>query len=624
MVERLRNRHFLLLDLLLAPIAVYSCYVLRLEGFELGGFFRQAIFLALLFTVATVVIFRQNGIYARYWRYASVEELISLVSSVVIADVVTCLAATIMIWLITGLFTLPRSIPFIIPFLAVPLLASPRLAARMWRVTMARRQRTRTSEQRVLIIGAGDAGAALAAEISDASHLGLQLVGFLDDDATKQRVSIRGARVLGMRANLPDVVIRNAVDLVIIAMPSASSALVRETVELCARANVPVKTLPGLQALISGHVTVGQLRNVQIEDLLQREPVQIDATAVNALLKGKCVLVTGGGGSIGGELCRQIWRCNPAVLIVVGHGENSVFEIEQELLGNKPAAADAPKICSVIADIRFEDRVRAVFDQHKPDVVFHAAAHKHVPLMEDNPGEAISNNVLGTRNLARAAIATGVERFVMISSDKAVNPTSIMGASKRVAEFVIHDAFHGQMTEHKTLFSAVRFGNVLGSRGSVVLTFKKQIAAGGPVTITHPDITRYFMTIPEAVQLVLQAAVLGNGGEVFVLDMGKPVKIVDLARDLITLSGYKPEKEIAICYTGLRNGEKLFEELFLPGESYQRTEHAKIFIAANASTFLPADLESRLVNLLQSARESNAPAIRSELRGLIPESKLET
>ncbi len=337
------------------------------------------------------------------------------------------------------------------------------------------------------------------------------------------------------------------------------------------------------------------------------------------LLRGKRVLVTGGGGSIGSELCRQVMRCNPAELIILGHGENSVFEIAQELtrtLASTRNGAESPvRLRTVIADVRFPERLEAVFGEVRPQVVFHAAAHKHVPLMEENPGEAVTNNILGTRNVVAAAVAAGVQHFVMISTDKAVNPTNVMGASKRVAELIVHQAAAATGQP----YVAVRFGNVLGSRGSVVLTFKHQIAAGGPVTVTHPEMKRYFMTIPEAVQLVLQAATLGSGGEVFVLDMGEPVKIVDLARDLIELSGLRIGRDIDLAFTGLRPGEKLFEELFTAGEEYTRTRHAKIYVASNASQAVPEDLDTQVAALAAAAQTEDRPMLLQCLQRLVPE-----
>jgi FlaA1/EpsC-like NDP-sugar epimerase len=372
--------------------------------------------------------------------------------------------------------------------------------------------------------------------------------------------------------------------------------------------------------LINGQVSISKLRNVQIEDLLRRAPIETDIAAVRTLLRGKRVLVTGGGGSIGSELCRQILQCQPAQLILLGHGENSVFEIHQELQRWQQSEQDNGNDCStdltpVIADLRFRERIFGIFTEHQPQIVFHAAAHKHVPLMEANPVEAITNNVLGTRLLLEAVEAHRVERFVMISTDKAVNPTNVMGASKRVAELLV------LQTARRSggFYQVVRFGNVLGSRGSVLHTFKHQIASGGPVLVTHPEMVRYFMTIPEAVQLVLQAAVVGKGAEVLMLDMGKPIQIAQLARDLIELSGLQVDRDVQIAYSGLRPGEKLFEEMFKPDEDYARTEHAKIFIAHNASQIIPRDLDDVVEQLINFGMQNNSVKIFSQLTKILPE-----
>jgi FlaA1/EpsC-like NDP-sugar epimerase len=441
-------------------------------------------------------------------------------------------------------------------------------------------------------------------------------MGFIDDDLAKHDARIHGVPVLGSRHDIPRIVENYKIGEIIIAMPTAPGKVIREFVSLCEQTGVQPKIIPGISELLNGAVTVNQLRNVQIEDLLRREPVQTDVAAVTQLIQGKRILVTGGGGSIGSELCRQILRASPTELILLGHGENSIFEASDQLFRIKsinPQTKTA--IHTVIADIRFAERLQQILAQYKPNIIFHAAAHKHVPLMECNVPEAITNNVLGTRCLLDVALSTSVERFVMISTDKAVNPTSVMGASKRVAELLVHQAAKSSGKPYST----VRFGNVLGSRGSVVLTFKKQIANGGPVTATHPDMKRYFMTIPEAAQLVLQAAVIGRGGEVFVLDMGEPIKIMDLAKDLVELSGLELGKDVDIAVTGARPGEKLFEELFVSGESYQRTQHQKIFIAANASSFVPANLNETIEQLLVAAQHNDEAAIISNLKTLIPE-----
>ncbi len=474
------------------------------------------------------------------------------------------------------------------------------------------------------MVGAGDAGTIVVREMLNNPSLGMEVIGFIDDDPRKRSARIAGVPVLGNRRAVPQLVIDHGIELVIIAIPTAPGREVRDIVAICEKAGVPTKTMPGLYEMLDGTVSVNQLRHVQIEDLLRRETVQTDTEAVRRLISGKRVLVTGGGGSIGSEVCRQVLRCGPSALLALGHGENSIFEacaeLEQQLRAMARAQSSVfqtiPQIYPVIADIRFPDRIRAVFEQYRPEIVFHAAAHKHVPLMEVNPTEAISNNVLGTRNLLDAAVMADVERFVMISTDKAVHPKSVMGASKRVAELLIHQT----AWENSRPYVAVRFGNVLGSRGSVLQTFKQQIAAGGPITITHPDMTRYFMTIPEAVQLVLQAAVLGQGGEVFMLDMGEPVKIVDLAHDLIELSGLEVGRDVEIVFTGIRPGEKLHEELFIAGESYRRTKHQKIFVIESATgTVLPSQLNQMVARLENATYNDDVTRLMQTLQQLLPD-----
>ena len=460
------------------------------------------------------------------------------------------------------------------------------------------------------------------------------IVGFVDDNPHKRGVRINGAPVLGDRHDIPRLAAEYQINEVIIAMPSAPGKTIREIVAICERAGVRARIIPGIAELVDGRFSVNHIRDVQIEDLLRRAPIQTDMQAVGRLIRGRRVLVTGGGGSIGSEICRHVLRYEPSDLIILGHGENSVFAIHNELyrwLNTPRGESDSvdgdgqcrsyrtPTLHTVIADIRFSERIHAVFERYRPEIVFHAAAHKHVPLMEANPVEAVTNNVLGTRNLLDAAIVTGVERFVMISTDKAVNPTSITsGSSKRAAELLVH---HAAKVSGRA-FMAVRFGNVLGSRGSVVWTFKQQIAAGGPVTVTHPEMRRYFMTIPEAVQLVLQAAALGRGDEVFTLDMGEPVKILDLARDMIELSGLQVGRDIDIAFVELRPGEKLFEELFLPGEQCDHTSHEKIFIARDASRLVPADVLALIADLEEAALSDDTPRTVRLLRLIVQRSQL--
>lgn len=429
----------------------------------------------------------------------------------------------------------------------------------------------------MLIVGAGSAGIALVEEMQRNPWLGFHPVAFIDDNPQKLNLRIRRLPVVGNRDRIPKFVRSLHAHKVIVAMPSVPGRVIREIVDICQSIGVPTSTLPGVNEILNSRVSIGSIRDIQIEDLLRREPIHIDREKVCQLLAGKKVLITGAGGSIGSELCRQVLKCRPAEILLLGHGENSIFNIQKELervcqtLTKNGELQSQIRITTFIGDIRFSLRIEHAFAQFRPDIIFHAAAHKHVPIMELNAPEAITNNVHGTKNLVDLALRYDVQHFVMISTDKAVNPTNVMGASKRVAEMVVLQAAQ----KSGKPFVVVRFGNVLGSRGSVVPTFKQQIAEGGPVTITHPEICRYFMTIPEAVQLVLQAAIIGRGGEILMLDMGQPVKIVDLAKDLIRLSGYEVGKDIDISFTGLRPGEKLYEELFIPGEKYDRTEHEK-------------------------------------------------
>jgi FlaA1/EpsC-like NDP-sugar epimerase len=441
-------------------------------------------------------------------------------------------------------------------------------------------------------------------------QLNLTPIGYLDDDPTKQKHQIYGIPVIGKLADLDRVLHTRPVDEVIIAIPSAGGRIVRMVTDICRLNGVSSRSMPGLYELLGGKVSVSRLREVDITDLLRREPVRIQNELVGAALSGKRVLVTGAGGSIGKEICHQIARWGPSELILLGHGENSIFEALLDLRDNYPSLPMQP----VIADIRDLPRMMTILKNHRPQVIFHAAAHKHVPLMEANVEEAVTNNIIGTRNVVEAAVAYDVERLVMISSDKAIRPVNVMGATKRVAEMVVLDAAF--RTERA--FSIVRFGNVLGSRGSVVPLFKRQIARGGPVTITHPDMKRYFMTIPEAVHLVLQTAAMGQGGEVFLLNMGQQVRILDLAEDLIRLSGLEPGKDIEIDFTGIRPGEKLSEDLWDEGMHYQPTAHPEIFRVEEEETLPEGSLQQTVDELLRLARDGEKVAILDLLDATIP------
>lgn len=609
-MKRFRNRHFFISDVLLLPIAAYLSFVLRLEHTDLGQYWIGFLYFTLLAMLLTPLALRRTGIYSRYWRYASLNELLLLSGTVMAATLLTGVIG-IGSSLLFPVLRIPYSVPFIFLFLALAVVAAPRLAVRF-----AARYRRRGAGGGIrkpgLIIGAGDAGVMILRELQYNPQVGMDVVGFLDDDPRKLGAIIAGVPVLGDRSDLSKLIDSYHIQQVIIAMPTAPGKIIREIVKGCEELKTQVRIIPGIYELLDGTISVSQLREVNIEDLLRREPIQTNTDAIRELIVDKRVLVTGGGGSIGSELCRQIANLRPRQLLLIGHGENSIFHIQNELQARFPKV----EMVGAIADIRDRPRLQALFEQFRPEIVFHAAAHKHVPLMEANPSEAITNNVLGTRNLVELAAEYDSSHFVMVSTDKAVNPTNVMGASKRCAERIVHQAAR----RGGRAYVAVRFGNVLGSRGSVVPLFKQQIAMGGPITITHEEIRRYFMTIPEAVQLVLQAAALGSGGEVFVLDMGEPVRIVDLARDLIRLSGLRPDEDIEIVFTQLRPGEKLFEELFIEGETYQPTAHKKIAILQSA-THDPGNrtLDQDIERLIAAALRSDDLAIRSLLKQVVPE-----
>ncbi|MGB0386591.1 MAG: polysaccharide biosynthesis protein [Ardenticatenaceae bacterium] len=612
-MNRWRNRHFFFSDVLLLIVASYLSYALRLEALNLGSQWPSFFLFTGLALLVMPLFFFRAGLYARYWRYASIDELLLLTGTITLSTLVVGVCSVIGSELLLGRYVVPRSIPVIFFLLALVATAGPRLAVRSW-LRVGLRRLNGGHAKPVLVMGAGSAGSMIVRELQHNTELGLDVVGFLDDDSEKQKMHIYGVPVLGDRHELPRMVKSYNVRQVIIAMPSAPGNVVREIVALGEQVGVEMRILPGLGDILNGTVGVNQLREVNIEDLLRREPIQTNTADILGLTQGRRVMVTGGAGSIGSELCRQIAQLKPSQLILLDHAENSVFYIQNELKKRFPELS----LLCLIADIRDSSHLNTIYRRYRPEIVFHAAAHKHVPLMEHNPCEAICNNVLGTQNLVELAAHYEVERFVLISTDKAVNPTNVMGASKRCAERIVH-----QVARRSGLpYVAVRFGNVLGSNGSVVPFFKKQIAAGGPVTVTDPKMRRFFMTIPEAVQLVLQAATLGEGGEVFVLDMGQPVRIVDLARDLITLSGLRPDEDIKITFIGTRPGEKLYEELFLPGETYQRTRHEKVFVVESATEDEEDPfLNKKIEELISAAQARRDERIRPLLRQMVPEYK---
>ena len=516
--------------------------------------------------VLSLLIFAAVGLYKSIWSFVSIDELFRIMMAYICLGIV-CLVLV---------FALPVKMP--LSYYVLGMLFSfictvgLRFSYRFLRQLLIEIQNRRgpRAAKNVMIIGAGEAGRALIREIANRNMTNLRVVCMIDDNPAKAGRILEGIPIVGSREIIPAAVSKYNVKKIIYAIPNSSGQTKKEILDICSKTGCDIQVVPGMFQLVNGEVKVGNLRNVEVQDLLGRDPVQVDWQEIGKYITGKRVMVTGGGGSIGSELCRQIARNNPEELVIFDIYENNAYEIQMELNRKYPYL----KLTVLIGSVRNTARVEAVVDAHRPEIVFHAAAHKHVPLMEDSPHEAIKNNVMGTFKMAKAAAKYGVKKFVLISTDKAVNPTNIMGASKRLCEMVV------QMMERRsdTEFVAVRFGNVLGSNGSVIPLFKKQIENGGPVTVTHPEITRFFMTIPEAVSLVLQAGFYAKGGEIFVLDMGQPVKIADMARNLIRLSGYEPDVDIKVEYTGLRPGEKLYEELLMSEEGLQETENKLIHI----------------------------------------------
>lgn len=513
--------------------------------------------------ICTIIIFYIFRLYHSLWVFAGIAELENIISGCVVSALIQ----------MAGLYLLnlrmPRSYYISFGMFLLAMITFSRFAYRALRLFIRRRVTSATGKN-VMIVGAGQAASAILKEIMASEHLEKTVKCIIDDAPEKQGMFIHGIKVVGNRYAIPEAVAKYDIAEINIAMPSISRKEIKEIIDICKQTNCELKILPGMYQFMNGEVSVRKLRSVEVEDLLGRDPIEVDLASIMDYVTNKVIMVTGGGGSIGSELCRQIASHQPKQLIIVDIYENNAYDIQQELLQTYPNL----NIVVLIASVRNTKRVDSIFKTYRPDIVYHAAAHKHVPLMEDSPNEAVKNNVFGTLKVVSAADKYGVSRFVLISSDKAVNPTNVMGATKRICEMIIQ-TFNNRS---KTEFVAVRFGNVLGSNGSVIPLFKKQIRAGGPVTVTHPDIIRYFMTIPEAVSLVLQAGVYAKGGEIFILDMGEPVKILDLAKNLIRLSGYIPDEDIMIEFTGLRPGEKLYEELLMEEEGMQDTENQLIHI----------------------------------------------
>lgn len=609
-VFRYPNRLLFIGDLILIVASVFGSFALRLELGPLYVYYLpQAITMIVVALLTKPLVYYSFGLYSRVWAYASTRELKIITSAVSIASAIVALII-VMFTFLQYYQGFPRSVLAIDWLLSLLAVGGLRFALRLLAESRSGGTGIDGQSTRILIVGAGDAGALVVREMQKNPQLNLSPVCFVDDDASKQKQRIHDVPVEGTLEDLARVLDIWFIQEVIIAIPSAPGSVVRQVIDICREKDVPFRTMPGIYELIGGKINVGRLREVDITDLLRRAPIQINTTLIGANLSGKRVLITGAGGSIGRELCRQISRWGPESLILLGHGENTIFEALIELEGNFPSLPLHP----VVADIRNLDRLSNVVDHFHPQLVFHAAAHKHVPLMEINIEEAITNNVIGTRNVVEAALNSEVDRLVMISTDKAIRPSSVMGATKRLAEMLVLDAAHRSGRP----YSAVRFGNVLGSRGSVIPLFKNQIANGGPITITHPDMERYFMTIPEAVHLVLQAAAMGNGGEVFVLRMGEQVKIIQLADDLIRLSGLEPEKDIEIVFTGIRPGEKLSEELWDQWAQFEPTSHGDIVQLVDEDLLSGQMLRQTVNELAFLADEGEVDAIIRVLDETIP------
>ncbi|MDO3412023.1 nucleoside-diphosphate sugar epimerase/dehydratase [Saccharibacillus sp. CPCC 101409] len=585
----IRNRYFvplLLFDGAAMALAVLLAYALRFDGNIPPEYAKAIKYVVPVYEILFFSLFIHHKVYKKSWRYAEIKDIFGLIEYLFLAGGLAYIVFSGAGY-INPSFVVPRSIPImVVPFSIIGILSARFLMNR----AEGSRNKIHPGQRKALIFGAGDAGTLIVKELGRSKvETSFYPVAFIDDARRKHNMEIMGLPVLGGRQDIPGIVQRLNIQTIILALPVVSERDMREIVDICRLTGCTLKTVPRMIDLIHGTAGVNAIRDVSVEDLLGRDPVQMDSNAIRRTVTGKTVLVTGAGGSIGSELSRQLCGFQPERLILLGRGENSIYTIQQELKRKFEDVA----VEAVIVNIQDRKGLEAVFARCLPEVVFHAAAHKHVPLMEANPIEAIKNNIFGTRNVAECADHYRAAHFVLVSTDKAVNPGSVMGATKKAAESIVY-----RLQKHSgTVFASVRFGNVLGSRGSVVPIFKDQIARGGPVTVTHPDMVRYFMTIPEAVQLVIQACAFAEGGELFILDMGKPVRIADLARDLITLSGLEPEKDIEIRFTGIRPGEKLYEEILSPEEGAAATKHDKIYI-------------SRAAEIQDSAFEENLDLLR--------------
>jgi FlaA1/EpsC-like NDP-sugar epimerase len=593
----------LLVDLVIVNASTLLAVVLLLglHGDSTSKVLHTVLTFSPLVTIVRILSLYTLRAYRIHWRYISLVDLQNIIWA-------TSCSSLLLYIISTNFARTPRLVQILDWGINIFAIGGARLLFRWLDWNWLRKTGTVKNRPRLktLIVGAGDAGETVARELVRRGDSAYQPVGFVDDDPRKVHIRIHGLPILGKTTEIPEIVSRFGIESILIATPSAVGRQVRDLVTLCEQTNAQLRILPGVIEALQGKFAPA-IRQVEIEDLLRRPPVRVDIEEIASYIEGHVVLVTGGGGSIGSELCRQIASLNPETLILLGQGENSIFEIQQELIRDYKVSS-----VGLVGSVQDLQLLRELFAKYRPAVVFHAAAHKHVPLMEQNPCEAIKNNVQGTRNVAETASEFGVSRFIYVSTDKAVNPVSIMGASKRAGEMVIQ----AMARRSRTKFVAVRFGNVLGSRGSVVPIMKRQIERGGPVTVTHPDMTRYFMTIPEAVQLIIQAGAMGASGEIFILDMGEPVKIVDLARDLIKLSGFIPDHDIEIVFSGIRPGEKIFEELLTADERNLTTTHEKIFVAPS-QPFEFQWLWNELDQLIALSHEGNSAAVRESLFDLV-------
>lgn len=611
----------LLLDGLFVVAAYLLAYLLRFEGHipdDQWLALKSSIPYILPFKLLTFWFFR---LYGGMWRYTGLVDFFNVAKATLTSSLMIILAI-LFIYRFQGF---PRSVFIIDGFLTFIFIGGIRVTIRLLLsekekdfhslrqilplIFQGKLLRPMRPKKRLLIIGAGDTGEKMLREIRDNPRLSYEVAGFLDDDLGKKGMRIHGVPVLGPVHRIHELAYRDAMDEILIALPSATTRQMKRIVEACDATGLKTRTTPGIGELIDGKVSFKAIREVSFEDLLGRDPVNLDVASIGNYLTGMAVLVTGAGGSIGSELCRQISQFHPRNLILLDKTENSLFHIEMEFRQRFPDTS----ITAVLGDVKYRNSLTRLFETHRPQVVFHAAAYKHVPIVELNPSEAVYNNVIGTRNVVELSHQFGAERFIMVSTDKAVRPTNVMGATKRVAEMIT-----SCNTTNPSHFLSVRFGNVIGSEGSVIHVFKKQIERFGPVTITHPDITRYFMTIPEACKLILQAAAMGEGGEIFILDMGTPIRIVDMAKDLIRKSGFKPDVDIEIQFVGLRPGEKLHEELITEGEGIVRTPHEKIFVLKGNGTN-SIWLNKKIDELTHFAYEQDVEGIKTKLKEIIPE-----